>query len=149
MEFKIPDPLKKEHEELHKELQDAIKSGGGTGEAARAVADLLHPHFVKEEEYAMPPLDLLRALAEGGVTPEMKDVIQLTDKLNAELLQMLEEHKAIVASLQNLKEVARKENRMEYVSFAEKLIMHAKNEEEVLYPASILVGKYLKQMLNK
>lgn len=149
MQFKIPEPLKNEHEELHKELEDAIKSGGSVGEAAKAVADLLHPHFVKEEEYAMPPLGLLRALAEGEVTPEMKDVIQLTDKLNAELPQMLEEHKAIVASLQNLKEVARKEDRMEYVSFAEKLILHAKNEEEVLYPAAILVGKYLKQRLNK
>jgi hypothetical protein len=33
---------------------------------------------------------------------------------------------------------------MEIVHFAEKLKLHAKNEEEVLYPAAILVGEYLK-----
>jgi hypothetical protein len=33
---------------------------------------------------------------------------------------------------------------MEVVVFAEKLKLHAKNEEEVFYPAAILVGEYLK-----
>ena len=32
----------------------------------------------------------------------------------------------------------------EFVHFAEKLTLHAQTEEEVLYPASILVGDYLK-----
>ena len=41
-------------------------------------------------------------------------------------------------------DVAIKEKKMEYVKFADKLILHAQNEEEVLYPASILVGEYLK-----
>jgi hypothetical protein len=30
------------------------------------------------------------------------------------------------------------------VEFTHKLKMHAQNEEEVLYPAAILVGEYLK-----
>ena len=32
---------------------------------------------------------------------------------------------------------------LEYVHFAEKLTMHAQTEEQVLYPAAILVGEYL------
>lgn len=36
------------------------------------------------------------------------------------------------------------ENRLEIVEFAEKLELHARTEEEVLYPASILVGRWLK-----
>jgi hypothetical protein len=39
---------------------------------------------------------------------------------------------------------AKQENKSEYIHFAEKLKVHAQTEEEVLYPAAILVGKYLK-----
>ncbi|AIF85438.1 hemerythrin HHE cation binding domain-containing protein [Candidatus Nitrososphaera evergladensis SR1] len=148
MQFEIPESLKHEHEELHAELKKAIGAGGKVGEAAKAVAEALHLHFMKEEEYAMPPLGLLSALAEGRVTSDMKDVIPMTDKLKADLLHMLEEHKAIVASLKNLLDVANKEGKAEYAAFAEKLMLHAKNEEEVLYPASILVGEYLKERLK-
>ncbi|MDZ7260614.1 MAG: hypothetical protein ONB05_00640 [candidate division KSB1 bacterium] len=63
MKFEIPKPLKMEHEELHAELVRATKVGGEIGEAAKAVAEILHPHFVKEEEYALPPLGILSLLA--------------------------------------------------------------------------------------
>ncbi len=151
MQFEIPESLKREHEELHTELEKAIAVGGKLGEATKAVAEVLHPHFVKEEEYAMPPLGLLSALARGEVMEEkkmMKDVISMTDRLKADLPHMLEEHKSIVASLKNLIDVAKKENKMEYATFAEKLMLHAQNEEEVLYPAAILVGEYLKEKLK-
>lgn len=145
----VPQSLKTEHEELHAQLAKAIKSGGATGSAAEAVARLLHPHFVKEEEYALPPLGLLRQLADGKVTPEMKAVFKLTDKLKAELPEMLEEHKAVVAALTLLAEAARREGKTEHIHFAEKLRLHAQNEEEVLYPAAILVGEHLKLKLEK
>ena len=61
MEFKIPLSLKAEHQELHAELVKAIELGGYTGEAAEAVAEVLHNHFLKEEEYALPQLGLLPA----------------------------------------------------------------------------------------
>jgi hypothetical protein len=32
------------------------------GEATKAVTDVLHSHFEKEEEYALPPLGLLSSL---------------------------------------------------------------------------------------
>ena len=47
MEFKIHVPLTLEHEELHAELNRATRSGGKTAEAAKIVANMLHPHFVK------------------------------------------------------------------------------------------------------
>ena len=144
MEFIIPKSLKLEHEELHAELVMATKISGKIGDSAKAVAKILHPHFMKEEEYAMPPLGLLSSLAEGKVTTEMKDVIKMTDKLKAELPEMLKEHKAIISALNNLMDAAIEENKMEYVRFADKLVLHAQNEEEVLYPASILVGEYVK-----
>lgn len=62
----------------------------------------------------------------------------------AELPEMLEEHKAIVGKLRVLEELARKEDNLECVRFADELRLHAQNEEEVLHPASMLVGEYLK-----
>jgi hemerythrin-like domain-containing protein len=144
MKFEIPRPLKIEHEELHEMLRKATKEPGDLGDSAKAVAELMHPHFIKEEEYALPPLGLLRDLAQGKITPDMKEVLALTDKLEAELSQMLEEHKSIVAALEKLSAAAKRENRMEYTKFAEALMRHAQTEEEVSYPTSILIGEYVR-----
>lgn len=70
MKFEIPEPMKVEHDELHAELVKATKAGGQTGDAAKAVAKVLHPHFVKEE-YAPPPLGLLVKLMLGNIEPKM------------------------------------------------------------------------------
>lgn len=147
MEFQIPPALKAEHEELHGELARATRSGGRTGEAAAAVAQLMHPHFIKEEEYALPPLGLLSALSQGKVELGMSEVLKMTDRLEAELPRMLAEHKDIVKALQQLVEAAKAEDKPEYVHFAEKLMAHARTEEEVSYPTAVLVGRYLKAVL--
>ena len=149
MKFTIPQPLVAEHEELHAELQHAMQAGGRTGEAAKAVAEVLHPHFVKEEEYALPPLGLLPALASGEVSPDMAQVLPMTDKLKHELPQMLAEHKEIVAALERLKIAARTEHKPEIENFAQALVQHALTEEQVTYPTAILIGEYVKLKLGK
>jgi hypothetical protein len=147
MKFQIPPSLKAEHEELHGELARATKSGGRTGEAAKALANLMHPHFIKEEEYALPPLGLLAALSRGQIESGMADVVKMTDKLEAELPQMLAEHKDIVAALEALVEAAKAENKPAYVHFAERLMAHARTEEEVSYPTALLIGRYVRAAL--
>ena len=142
--MEIPRPLKVEHEELHGELVKATEAGGGVGEAAKAVAKALHAHFVREEEFALPPLGLLSALAQGRVDEDPKITIAMTDRLKSGLPEMLNEHKAVIAALENLKKAAAAENKPEHGRFAEKLMLHAQTEEEVLYPAAILIGEYLK-----
>ena len=102
MNPKVPESLKLEHEELHAELARATKAGGKTGEAAKAVAGVLHNHFLKEEEFALPPIGLLAALARGEVDEEMRDVLVMTERLKAELPEMLREHQAVVAALEQL-----------------------------------------------
>lgn len=149
MEWKIPEPLKMEHSELHEELIAATKEGGRVGAAAQEVATLLHPHFIREEEFALPPLGLLADLVKGTLVPEMADVLALTDRLEAELDGMLAEHKQIVAALSELVAAAKAENKPRYLDFAEKLILHARTEEEVLYPAALIVGRYIRLSLGK
>lgn len=148
MNYPIPDSINTEHKELHRELESAIGSGGRTGEAAKVVAEYLHAHFEKEEEYALPPLGLLSQIAEGKISDEMKKAIKLSDWLKAELPQMLNEHEAIIDALNELAKAARSENKTAVVEFTEKLKMHARNEEEVMYPAAILVGEFLKLRLK-
>jgi hypothetical protein len=148
MNPRVPESLKLEHEELHAELARATKAGGKTGEAAKAVAGVLHNHFLKEEEFALPPIGLLVALARGEVDEEMRGVLVMTERLKAELPDMLREHEAVVAALKKLTAAAEKEKLPEHARFAEKLMLHAQTEEEVLYPAAILVGEYIKLKLE-
>ena len=62
MNYEIPVPLKQEHEALHDQLRQATQAGGEVGELAETLALLMHPHFVKEDQIALPPLGLLTAL---------------------------------------------------------------------------------------
>jgi hypothetical protein len=92
---------------------------------------------------------LLPALAEGKVLPEMEAAVAMAYRLKADLGHMLLEHKEIVDALGALKEAANSENNAAAAQFAEKLVLHAQTEEEVLYPASILVGEYLNWKLSE
>ena len=149
LSFQTPQCLKTEHEELHSDLKEIIKLGGDIGVSAEKIADLLHPHFLKEEEYGTPPLGLLTSLANGMLNSDMEDSLIMTRKLKQDLPEMKEEHKKIVNALKDLMIIARKNNNDEVQKFANKLIYHAQNEEEILYPAAILVGEYLKLRLFK
>src|SRR5574338_513507 len=131
MKLEVPKAMKAEHDELHADLVEATKAGGRTGEAAKAVAKVLHNHFVKEEEYALPPLALLVPLSQGRFEPAMAEALEMTDKLAADLPKMLAEHAEIVAALKKLVEAAKAENKPGVAHFAEKLMLHAQTEEQV------------------
>jgi hypothetical protein len=146
--FQIPHSLKVEHDELHAELARATKESGEIGAAAREVARLLHPHFVKEEEFALPPLGVLPAVAAGSVRADMQPAIEMTRRLKSELREMVAEHEGIVAALAKLREVSVKSGRRDIEVFAEKLTLHARTEEEVLYPAAIVLGQWLEMKLG-
>lgn len=140
----IPTSVKTEHDKLHKHLATILRSGGQTESAAREVEKLLHPHFVKEEEFAMPPLGMLAELALGKMPADAESVMNMANRLKAEMPEMLAEHKEIVAALQHLRTAAQNEQKDDAIRFADDLIAHATQEEQVLYPSAILVGEYLK-----
>lgn len=149
MAFRTPESLEFEHREFREHLDKAAASPGRTGEAARAVAEVLAPHILLEKEFAMPPLAALARLARGEIEPEMEHFIDKTDAFKAELPRMLEEHKLIVNALRTLMQAATAEKQPSFAQFAQKLILHAQMEEEILYPAAILVGEYLRLKMGK
>jgi hypothetical protein len=136
----IPASIRAEHEEIHAELVAATKAPGRVGAAARELAEILHPHFVREEQIALPPLSLLAPLSRGEATPAMRKVLPMTDSLRAELPRMLEEHVAIHAATARLGEVAKAEGNSRVARLAETLALHAQSEEQLFYPAALLVG---------
>ena len=138
--IRIPEAIRVEHQAIHEALVRATEVPGPVGAAARELAAALHPHFVREEQIALPPLGLLAPLARGEFTPEMRGVLPMTDALRAELPRMLEEHKAIRAATIRLGDAARAEGDTAVARLAEQLELHAQSEEELFYPAAVLVG---------
>lgn len=147
--FTVPAVLADEHWEIHETLAGAAREPGRLGQAARTLAIAMEAHFDKEEEYAMPPLALLPMLARGETYQEMREILPVTDRLAYELPVMLEEHKVIGAAARELLEVARAEGRFDVQRLADQVLRHAQTEEQIMYPAAILVGKLVEFRLGR
>jgi hypothetical protein len=140
----VPSSVAAEHKELHAQLDKVIKAGGQTAAEGRNVEKLLRPHFVKEEQFALPPLAVLVDLASGRTPPNAQEIIKMSDVLQKDMPAMLAEHETIGKALERLRAAAQEEHKQEAARFADHLKAHAKQEEEILYPAAILAGRYLK-----
>jgi hemerythrin-like domain-containing protein len=145
MPIGIPEAMREEHEELHDELRKATRMVGKVGKAARRVAEVLHPHFERENELALPVIGIARELAEGKISPDFPKALELCEKFKVEYDRMLEEHVEIVKALSELEKAAKKAKKASVVDFARKLRMHAKTEEDLTYPAVLMIGKALKE----
>jgi ABC-type amino acid transport substrate-binding protein len=148
MEMKPPSPLTMEHQALMADLNQARHLGGHTGTTADRVGRLMQTHIAKEEQFALPPLSLLQKLAEGRCDAPMLDAVDLAERLEKELPNLLAEHRMIVAALEELMAAATKEGHTQIAEFAEKVMLHTREEELVTYPAAILVGKYVKMRIK-
>jgi hypothetical protein len=144
----IPQSLQVEHREIHEALTRATQVPGAVGAAATELAAVLGPHFTRENEIALPPLGLLAALAAGEKPAGMQEALAMSDALRKELPRMLQEHTRIRAANEKLRAVAEKEKATAHAHLAEELALHARTEEEVLYPAAILVGDVIRARLK-
>jgi hypothetical protein len=145
----IPQSLQAEHREIHEALAEATRDRGPVGAAAKELAAVLDPHFERENEIALPPLALLAPLAAGETPAGLREVLAMTDALRKELPRMLEEHKRIRAATEKLRIAAREEKAAAQEQFAERLAAHAQTEEEILYPAAILVGDIIRARIAR
>ena len=143
----IPPSLQTEHEEIHEALVAATRAGGRVGAAAKELAAVLDPHFARENQIALPPLGLLKPLAAGETPAGMKEALVMSDALRKELPRMLEEHTRIRAATAKLRAAARDEKAAAHEQFTEVLAAHARTEEEILYPAAVLVGDIIRARL--
>ena len=145
----IPQSLQTEHDEIHKALEAATRAPGRVGAAAKELAAVLDPHFERENQIALPPLGFLAPLAAGKIPAGAQEALAMTDALRKELPRMLEEHKRIRAATEKLRIAAREEKASVHEQLAETLAAHAQTEEEILYPAAILVGDIIRARIGQ
>lgn len=140
----VPSSIKKEHEYLLDKIHKITLFQDSTGRAAIKLNDLLQHHFTEEEDYVLPPLGILPLLASGKLPDSTKEVTQLCEQLKSQLLHLSAEHQLIKAFMDELMQSATNENHPGIIEFEKELEKHANTEEEVFFPAAILIGEYLK-----
>jgi len=136
--------LRSEHEALRATLKRAMREPGRTGEAARRLGSVADGHFLREEKFVLPLLAMLPALARGESGAQLALAEKLLQGLKSGMEQMITDHRVMAELLRELARAAEAEDKPDYVAFAEELILHAHAEEEVLYPAALVAGAYVK-----
>ena len=146
MKPEIPKSIKNGHKNLSSELKAIMDIRGEIGEKAKILDDIMALHFNKEEEYALPPLGFLLALSEDHWEIDSMAAIKMADRLKSKLSELKKDHENILIALHNLKIVGEQENNTDVKQFVKDLKLHASIEDQVLYPATILIGNYLKAL---
>ncbi len=142
MPLHTPTSISAVHQDLLQLLVSAQSLQGKTGRVAEEIARLLKPHIEKEEDLFLPLLGILPDVAQGRLSPSSaKRASKLYDRVKTEYKGMLDEHKALDKALAKLKRVADEEGHPTATKFAELLKTHSLGEDQILYPAAVLVGR--------
>lgn len=142
MPLSAPSSMEREHEEIWQLLLRVQHLSGKTGNIAEKMAKGLKAHIDREEALALPLLGILQDLANGKLKNGVaKRATILGVQFQKEYQGMIHGHREIHKFLESLKKVGSDEGHLTAVRFAEALEKHAKEEEEVLYPAALLAGK--------
>ena len=140
----VPSSLKNTHAKILDHVHQLTFAKDSSVQVALKLEELMLHHFKEEENIILPPLGLLPTLAKGKIPKESKDLTLFTDQLKTQMDHMSAEHQLIKAYIEELKQASKKENLSAIVTFENEVSQHAISEEEVFFPASILVGEYLK-----
>jgi hypothetical protein len=79
------------------------------------------------------------------MSPDFPKTLELFERFKPEYQKVLQEHLEIVKALDELEKAAKKSKKASVIDFAQKLKLHARTEEDLTYPAVLMVGKLLKQ----
>ncbi|MDR9457324.1 MAG: hemerythrin domain-containing protein [Salegentibacter sp.] len=140
----VPAQILKDHNYFLDRLKPITSYEDSTGIVAKELYEVMEFHFKEEEDYVLPPLGILPLLAKGELPEESAKIIQLTEKFRENRDAMLAEHQMIGHFLSEIMDAARRENHPELSGYDKALEKHAELEEEILFPAVLLIGDYLK-----
>jgi hypothetical protein len=143
-----PDALRLEHDEMRAQLTCATMEDGPVGEAARRLALLSLPHFEQEEKYVFPAFDLLQRLAHEDAEPEMAEALPLISRFGTRREDLSYRHESILSAAGTLVSAARRQRNREVADLAYRVWLHERTEDAVIYPAVILIGKYVRERLG-
>ena len=144
----IPKALRQGHDELRAELLRATMEPGPIGEAAERVAALCLPHFEHEEIAVFPIFGLLDDLVVGEVRPEMIEILPFIAAFKTRQQAIESNHQEITTAVTALMHAAHIEKNIEYGALVHSLKNHERLEDEVIFPAVTLMGKYISARLG-
>ncbi|MBE0627599.1 MAG: hypothetical protein IH606_22615 [Burkholderiales bacterium] len=142
-----PNALRLAHNEARALLVRATIAYGKVPGAAKRVADLCLPHFEYEEKNVFPILALLPDLQRGELRREMMAVMPLISDFREKHELANTHHHSILAAVDDLLDDTHSDKSSEFAEFAYNVRVHEKIEDEVIYPAVILIGRYLQERL--
>lgn len=142
MKIKTPKAITHGHTNLCSELDSIINKYPHLKEQTHSLNEIMTEHFNKEEKYGLPPLGLLLTLSEGNWELDEDTIFEMTNALNLHLGELKDEHENISKHMQELKIITEKENHVDVKRFINDLEIHMELEDQVLYPASKLIGNY-------
>jgi len=138
--LKVPQSLREEHEAFIEGLKSYSTGNGETASAVRELLGLLEPHIEKENEFVLPLLGVLRGLAAGKPVENPRAVMRAYEKCARQYVNMFAEHSPIRQSIKETRRLAKEQGQDGVVDILDALAHHSRVEEEVLYPAALLVG---------
>jgi len=139
--LKVPESLREEHEEFIDGLKSHSTGKDQTGAAVRQLLKLLEPHVEREDEFVLPLLGVLRGMAAGEPLENPGVVMKAYEKYARQYRNMFAEHSPIRQSIKKARRLAKEQKQEEVVEILDALAHHSRVEEEVLYPAALLVGR--------
>lgn len=132
-----------EHEGLLETLEYAKSRRGSVGETAGALQAALAMHMEREES-VLAVLASLEDLAAGHWPGNPELLLEKADVVEHDLKRMHKEHDLIATLAGQLRRAAEKEGEEEVARFCDDLARHAAMEEQVLYPAALIAGRYVR-----
>ena len=118
-----------------------------SGQAAKKLLDVLKVHLALEESVILPPLALLPDLAAEDPKPDMRWAIELGERVKAEHDSLERSHQAIKQAALELQKAAAAENDHVTVGFTHDMIADNLGDQEIIEPAVIVIGDYLRSEL--
>ena len=138
----LPPALQLSHARLSATLAKAMRTRGQTMIAAEVVGQLLEPHLHREDKDVLRILGLLDSLTASGKPGHALDISEWN--LLEPVEQSLEQERiALVRAVEKLSATAKAEGADQVVEFAERLLLRLRLDEEVFYPAALLIRDYL------
>jgi hypothetical protein len=143
LDFLVPDSfpisLKNEHDQLLSRFNKIITNQTTNDSVSLQLNELLTHHFSEEELYVWPLLNQL-PITDDFSKSGTDELIIASDRLKEQLVHLNAEHQFIKALLNQWYD-----GKDSVISdFINDLHQHALVEEQIYYPAAVLVGEYLK-----
>ena len=119
------------------------KGDAGEGKAGKVVAIGAHREPDDRDQSQERQVDL----ADGKVSPDMAWALAMADRVRADRQQIFDEHSQVTDALNALRTAGLNAHDKEAVDFAEAAAADSLNDSEILEPAAVLVGDYLRSRL--